>query len=296
MSGFRDVRAAVIIAALASACGGSPPTSPSPSNPPTPPAVVDPPANTAPSIDGITAQGRRPRQPARFADLREVIDLSATVRDLETPVEQMTYEWSAPAGRFEGTGRVVTWTAPDAGTGPVTITLKLTEHYGHPGQEKIYKHEVLSTVAVRVHDSRREIGDMAWRFLDEFSKPQTNKDWQAIMRDFKGPACPQPAEADSERIDVINHYTNYFMNNYDIGTPAVNVNFGGACPFRGKLGDACVAVHVFWDSTDTRNNLRQPTIGIDHLAAVYANNDSRWWLCSSDFEPTTTAGHSFYSR
>ena len=281
----------LVIALLVSACGGGSPTSPI-----TPPPPVDPPVNTVPTIDGIAAQGRRPRQPARFADLREVIEVSAAVRDPETPVEEMTYQWSATAGKFDGSGRSVTWTAPDAGTGLVTITLKLTENYGYPGQSKIYKHEVTSTVVVRVHDSTREIGDMAFRFLDEFSHPQTNKDWQSIMRDFKGSACPQPVEADNERGDVISHYTNYFMNTYNISTPSVNVNFASACPFRGRLGDACVAVQVYWDSTNIQTNLRVPTIGIDHLAAVYANDESRWWLCSSDFQPTNTTANSFYSR
>jgi hypothetical protein len=278
------------------ACGGAAPTAPPPTVPPPPPPPVAPPANATPTIDAIVAQGRRPRQPARYADLRETIDVSATVADPETSLDELSYEWTSTAGTFTGTGRTVTWTAPDNPAGTVTISLKLTENYGHPGQEKIYKHEVTGTVVVRVHDSGREIGDMAWRFLDEFSKPQTNRDWQDIMRDFKAAACPQPGEPESERTDVVNHYTNYVMHDYSLGAPAVNVTFGGSCAFRGKLGDACVSVPVFWDSTDTRNNLRSPTRGIDHLAAVYSREDSRWWLCSSDFEPFGTAGHSLYSR
>jgi hypothetical protein len=216
--------------------------------------------------------------------------------DPETSLDELTYEWTASAGTFRGTGRSVTWTAPDAVPANITISLKVTENYGHAGQPKIYKHEVSGSVVVRVHDSRREIGDMAWRFLDEFSKPQTNQDWRDIMRDFNAAACPQPGEPESERLDVVNHYTNFVMHNYSIGNPSVNVNFGSACPFRGKLGDACVAVPVLWDSTDKRTGSRFPTTGIDHLAAVYSSNDSRWWLCSSDFENFSTLGHSFYSR
>src|SRR5687767_7740944 len=209
------------------ACGGSTPTAPAP--PPPPPPPVLPPANAAPSIDAVLAQGRRSRQPARYADVREAIDVSANVTDPETPAEELIYEWTATAGTVAGTGRAVTWTAPGAAAGAVTITLKLTENYGHPGQAKIFKHEVIGTVIVKVHDAGREIGDMAWRFLDEFSKPQTNKDWQDIMRDFKGSACPDPRGADSEREDVVSHYTNFFMHNYTIGNPNVSVNFGGTC-------------------------------------------------------------------
>ena len=93
-----------------------------------------------PSIDAITAQGRRPRQPARFADLRETIDVSATVRDTETSLDELVYQWSATAGTFTGSGRNVTWTAPDAATTPgsVTITLKVIENYGHPGRPRSF--------------------------------------------------------------------------------------------------------------------------------------------------------------
>jgi hypothetical protein len=249
-----------------------------------------------PTIDALTAQGRRAGQPSRFAEVGETIDVSATVRDAETPADDMTYLWSATSGTFQGTGRTVTWTAPGTASGPVTLTLKLTENYGHSGQPRIYKHELTATIVVRLHDSTREIGDMAVRFLDEFSRPQSNKDWQDVMKDFKGSACPQPSLADAERTDVINHYTNYFMHDYDLGTPSVSVGFAGTCPFRARPGDACVAVQVFWDSTDTRSGLRLPARGIDHLTAVYANDDSRWWLCSSDFEPTGSLGHGLYAR
>ena len=85
---------AALLAVFSAACGGSP-TTPTP-----PPPPVNPPVNSAPSIDSIAVQGRRLRQPARFADLREVVDVSATVRDAETPLDQLAYQWSATAGTF----------------------------------------------------------------------------------------------------------------------------------------------------------------------------------------------------
>jgi hypothetical protein len=114
------------------------------------------------------------------------------------------------------------------------------------------------------------------------------------MRDFNAAACPDPGDVEAERGDVIRHYTNFVMERYDVGTASVQVRFSGSC-FAGRRGDACIAVPVFWDSTDKRTTVRSSTSGIDHLTGVYAATASRWWLCSSNFEPTGTAGHAFYS-
>lgn len=283
-----------LLGCLAAACGGSPPTTPNPPGP-----NPNPPANAVPSIDGITVQGRLPRQPARFADLRETVDVTAAVTDAETPVAELTYQWTATAGTFSGTGRAVTWTAPDTATTPgtVTLTLKVVENYGHPGQPKTFTHEVTRTQTLALHDSRKEVGDMAFRFLTEFSKPQTNRDWQDIMRDFKASACPRPDLVDAERDDVVRHYTYFQMITYRVETPSVSVGFGNGCAFRARPGDACATVPVAWDSIDTRTNTRGATAGLDYIAAAYSTADSRWWLCSSDYDaPTTLGGHAFYAK
>lgn len=280
-------------ALLLTACSGSPTAPPPP--PPTPAAPV----NAVPSIDSIAAQGRRPRQPARFADLRETIDIAATVRDAETSLDELVYQWSATAGTFSGSGRTVTWIAPDTATTPgsVTITLKVVENYGHPGQPKIYSHEVAGTQSIALHDSVKEVGDMSRRFLTEFSKPQTNQAWQDIMKDFSVFRCPQPSEVTDERDQVIDHYTNYVMQDYQIGPVTVRLEFGGACAFRGRLGDACAVVPVYWNSTDKRTGVTAPTSGLDHISAVYSTADSRWWLCSSQYEHLGSfTGNSVYSR
>jgi hypothetical protein len=248
-----------------------------------------------PSIDGITAQGRRDRQPARFANVGDTLDVSATVRDAETSVDDLVYQWTATAGTFSGSGRTTTWTAPASAAtppGPVTLTLKVIENYGHPGQPRIYSQEVTSTVAVALHDSVKEVGDMAVRFLTEFSKPQTNRDWRDVMRDFNRARCPDPGEYDNERISVEDHIAKFVMHNYQIGAASVRLAFGGRCE-ENVAGDACAAVPVFWDSTGP--NGRGSTRGTDYLAAVYVPADSRWWLCSSRYIADSTFGHRFYS-
>jgi hypothetical protein len=173
----------------------------------------------------------------------------------------------------------------------VTITLRVVERYGPGG---IFQQEVTATRSVSLHDSPRELGDMARRFLTEFSKPQTNRDVNDIMRDFNASACPKPSEVDDERDDVIEHYTYFTMNAYDIGPASVQVSFKGRC-FAGLEGDACISVPVRWESTDKRNGVKASTSGTDHLTGVYTPAQKRWWLCSSRYQRTGTFGHLFYS-
>lgn len=286
-----------LFAMFLTACGGSP-ISPRPSGPPTPPPVIQPPANVAPTIDSIAVQGRRPRQPPRFADLREVVDVTATVRDPETSVDELTYQWTATAGTVTGTGRVVTWTAPDAATTPakVVLTLKVIETYGHPGQPKNYSQEVSASVDVALHDSTSEVRRMSEQFLLDFSDTKI-KDWQYIMRNFNAAACPNPDTVEEEKLDVIRHYSEFNMINSRVSDGKVTVSFGSFCPYRGRQGDACAVVPVFWESR-TNGGARSLAEGQDHLAAVYSTKDARWYLCSSDFESfeTLAPSHLFYAR
>lgn len=285
------------VVVLAGSCGGS-------NIGPTPPpgggngggggggGNPNPPANSQPVIESITVQGLRPRQPANFADLGESIAVSAKVRDAETPVDQLVYAWTATAGTFTGTGANVSWQAP--ATAPVavegltpatvTITLTITEKFGHPGGPLSFEQSVWHTVNVALHDSVKEVGDMSRQFLLDFS--DTNiKDADYIMRNFGSPSfCPEPGEVASEREDVINNFTFFRMQNFSIGAASVTVNFGGTCPSRGRRGDACALVPVFWDSIDTRNNTRTASAGTGIIAAAYSRKDLRWFLCASNYD------------
>ena len=86
---------AIVAAVVLAACSGPTPTTPTP-----PPTQQPAPQNALPRSTAITAQGRRTRQPARFADLRETLDVAAAVRDSETSVDELVYQWSATAGTF----------------------------------------------------------------------------------------------------------------------------------------------------------------------------------------------------
>lgn len=280
----------VAVLVIGASCGGHPPTQPTPGGGG---SDQQPPPNNPPVINAINVQGTRPKEPANFADIGETIELSAEVHDDETSVEQLQFDWSAPSGTFEGTGSKVTWTAPAElpESAPVSakISLKVTEKYGRPGGPQAFQHEVTGSANVSLHDSKDEVGSMARQFLLDFSDTNIH-DADYIMRNFGRNRCPDPGDVDDERSDVTNHYKNYRTVAFRIGTPVVTVNFGGTCPFRNRAGDACAVVPAFWDSIDVRTKARGSVDGNDFLSAIYSSADSRWWLCSSDYQAHLLSG------
>jgi hypothetical protein len=293
------------VVGLAGSCGGGPNIGPTP-----PPGGgngggggggggnPNPPANSQPVIETITVQGTRPGQPANFADLGESIAVSGKVRDAETPIDQLVYTWTATTGTFTGTGANVTWQAP--ATAPVavegltpatvTITLTITEKFGHPGQPLSFEQSVWTTTSVALHDSVKEVGDMSRQFLLDFS--DTNiKDANYILRNFGSTSfCPDPQAVIDERFDVTRNFTEYRMTNFGIGQAATTVSFGGRCPVFGSRGDACAVVPVFWDSIEIKTGKRSFSSGNDIIAAAYSTSEKRWWLCASNYQIFTVIG------
>jgi hypothetical protein len=233
-------------------------------------------------IESITIQGRRSKEPANFSDLAETVDVSAKVHDDETPVEELQYAWSADAGTFDGVGAKVTWRAPDAAATPlaVTISLKVTEKYGYPGAAKIYQQDVSGSAAVSLHNSAKELGDMARQFLLDFSD-SNNRDISSIMRNFI-PGCYGTQE---ETDQVTENRRRYQIIESSVGEPQTTINFGGLCPYDAKRGDACTAVPVYWKSIDKDNRGAVGAVsGTDWLASFYMADKQRWGLCDSSFQ------------
>jgi hypothetical protein len=295
---FSPLRAvlASLLALLVGACGGTP-VSPSP-NPGGGQGNTTPPPNNPPVVESIAIQGSRPNEPANFADVAEAIAVTAKVRDDETAVDQLQYTWTATAGTFSGTGASVTWTAP--ATVPaaplgspgqvVTVTLTVVERYGTAAQ---FEHRVTGTATLSLHDSRNEVGEMAWQFLMDFSDSSI-RDIPFIMRNFSRARCPQPSEVDAETSQVTDDRRDFRRTSYTVTRVPASVNFRSSCPIDGKRGDACVVVPVVW--ADIRLSTNQPgsTRGNDGIAAAYSPDDGRWWLCASTYHATSTIGPLHY--
>lgn len=245
-------------------------------------------SNTSPVIDGITVLGSRTKEPANYADLGETVAVSAAVHDAETPVDQLQYQWSASAGSFDGTGANVTWTAPSVAATPLTVTLTLTvvETVTQGQQNK-----TTGTATVLLHNSLKEVGDMARQFLLDFSDSSI-RDVPYVMRNFNRAKCPDPREVDSETDDVTNNRQENLILDYRIGPAATTIGFGGHCPFRSKAGDACAVVPSYWYGVDLTNNTRGGVDGNDIIAAVFTPADNRWWLCASDYDGHPVSGSS----
>ncbi|HZB26684.1 MAG TPA: hypothetical protein VE379_11155 [Vicinamibacterales bacterium] len=257
---------------LMTACGGSP-NRPGPQPPPPPPP---PPANNVPVIESITVQGSRAQEPPSFADLSEIVEVTAQVRDDETSVDQLQFTWTASSGTFNGSGRRVTWQAPPLAETPsvVTLTLAVVERYGGS-----FEHRVTRNAEVALHDSVREVADMSRQFLLDFSD-STIRDVSFIMRNFD-PGC---YGTEQETEDVARNRRDLRITGSTIGPAAVTVRFGGTCPFRARPGDACAQIPASWSSVWVRDGSRAPSVrGTDQVAAMYQRAERRWRLCDSQF-------------
>ena len=248
------------------------------------PAMV---VNQPPSVGTITARSSAPRKPAQYSSLGESVNVSAAVSDAESAVSEMTLTWSSDVGgTFSGSGPNVTWTAPGelAGTPrTATLTLTVTERYATTdtsGLPVTAENRVTGTSAVRVHDSIKEVSDLASQFLVDFSRQVAPA---IVMRNFTS-SCPGTAD---ELGDVLNNQRNFIITSYTVGTPRTTADFTGRCPFRAVRGDACAIVPVEWFSTIKSTGRPIWTRGFDQVTAVLEND--QWKLCASDYDETAAS-------
>jgi hypothetical protein len=242
--------------------------------------------NTPPTISAIVVQGTvGTREPPQFASLDETVNITATVSDAETPVSQLVFTWASDSGgTFSGSGSSVKWTAPHtlAGTPKtVALTLTVTEHYqtvDASGLPVTRDNNATQTTGVRVHDSLKEINDLAVDFLVGFSK---QLDPAFVVRNFSD-SCGGKAD---EQGDVQKNNDQNIVNSYTIGNPQTTIDFigknGCGSGSRVRFGDACAMVPVEWHSTSKSTGVAGVAKGIDQVAAVLETD--QWRLCSSDF-------------
>jgi hypothetical protein len=224
-------------------------------------------------------RGTNQRMPPQYASLGDTVNVTATVTDAETPVSQLTYEWtSSVGGTFSGSGASVTWTAPTTAGTPVNaiLTLAVIERFGTSQTNR-----VTATSTVDLHNSPKEVADLARQFLEDFSR-QLSVD--VVMRNFTN-SCPEAAE---ERAQVAANNAENEVLDYSIGIPTTTVPFTGTCPFRNVRGDACAQVPVSWRSRRRSTGAIGSNSGIDQVTAVFEGGG--WKLCASDYDLRISTG------
>jgi len=232
--------------------------------------------NDAPIIGSLTLASPR-------VEADQDVGVTALVTDAETPLDQLTYQWSATpvAGAFTGTGRDAKWRAPKLQKTPdvYTLALLVTEKYTSAGQPK--ENSVSSSVQVHYNDSLSEITTISMRFLTELFPTYTVSAQQAVA-DFSD-SC---SEKFAEQSDVANNRINFQILSGTYTSVSVDVN--GGWTFADVSG-TCVFKDIPKDPANPNFGKRETVTGICTLTAIYEN--WKWWLCSSRFRgvgPVTT--------
>lgn len=259
----------------------------------TAPAVTP---NTPPVISSFTVQPPRPDQPASLASTGDRMSLTASVNDAETPANQLTYEWSATpsVGTFTGTGPAVQWTAPTTLTAAQTVALVLTvvERYQEPDASGLpvqREHRVQRSAAVKVHNTVKEVSDMAVDFLTLFSN--SNVGPEAVLHNFSR-TCDGGRGYSQEYEDIVISREQRVILSHAI-SPApyfFEYEFGAdnACSrtLKPTPGDVCVEIPITWTDREIATGTISNVSGVDFVTGVYEN--AQWRLCHSRFDGINT--------
>lgn len=241
------------------------PTSPAATPTPTPSQPV---VNAPPVIQSITVGTTR-------AEVGQDVTLTAAVADAETPVDKLSFVWTAPVGQFSGSGATVTWRLPQgAAATPVDVaaTLQVVEQYqdvDSAGRPITRENRVSADAApIRVHDSPAEIATISIRFLvDYFGNSSVSPD--TCLGDFSD-NCRGKAD---ERNDIEAN-----RRNFVILSAAAHVD---SIAFDSAMTSADVVAPCTFHDKRLDTGALGTSDGDCLLTAVYENR--RWWLCESHF-------------
>jgi hypothetical protein len=271
---IRSVVPGALLIFLVAACGSS--NGPTPL--PQPPASSGPPSNgpslnLPPRIEGITASAER-------AEVDTEVSLTAVVRDDETSIDQLKFEWKADAGTFAGEGPAVKWRAPAGIRTPAdyTVSLTVTETYGAADASGVRPANVSTATApvIRVHNSPKELGDISLKFLSDFANSSVSP--ADCLRDFTD-SCRGKADERSDIEFNRGHFailsSTLNLRNATVDSNGVTANITVACAFTSRI-TACDA----GDSSCAVGSISSVS-GDCLLTGKY--EQKRWWLCDSHF-------------
>jgi hypothetical protein len=245
---------------MASSCGA--PTTPTPVTPPPPVDPTPPTPNNPPTIASIVLSSAR-------IDADQELVVTAYVADDVTPIDRLTYDWSAKPvnGTFTGSGPQVRWRAPHGQSTPdtYTITLTVTEKYTESGVAK--QNTASSNTQVRYNDSYAEVSKLSLDFLNDFATYTVTPD--QCVRNFSD-SCRGKTD---ELSDIRANRINFQIQSARLGTPAIL--------FDSTLTFANSDVPCTFVSIQKATGKTETAIGTCNLTAVYES--FKWFLCDSHF-------------
>jgi hypothetical protein len=230
----------------------------------TPPPVT----NTPPVIEALTIAPR--------AEADQPVQITATIKDLETPLSQLTYTWSASpqAGSFSGNSVVgsqalITWRPPKGEKTPdlYTITVTVSEAYTSAGQAK--QNSVSSSATVHYNDSLTEMKTVGYDFL-VYKFGMFNVSAAEAVSNFSDSCSGKAAEKDQIEINR----QEFHIWSASFPAPVATIN--------GSLTAGAVEGPCTFEDTPNGGQ-RERVSGTCLLTTVYEN--FRWLLCDSHFNP-----------
>lgn len=285
---------AILLAAalLIPACGGNNSTAtpttptPSPTTPapaPTPPPTTPTPPAPPPTPPPVPVAPNTPPTVTLAANTRHIEMLSdatftATVTDAETPIDQLTYEWSAPAGTFSGssaltpsfTGPVVRkWRSPREDRTPVfyTITVRVIENY--VGQNGPAQNVATATYRIAVNNSPKELADLAGQFIIDFADSTTSAEY--CVRNFSDTCRGRAREID----DIRTNRSRYTILSLDWTITKVDIDY--------PRDIATVEIRSTFTSRVRSSGAIEIARGDNLITGILIND--RWYLCESAWRP-----------
>jgi len=234
---------------------------------PTPPAppVVGP--ATPPIIRSIAV-------PASRVEAGQDVTITAVVEDAETPVSQLSFQWSASAGAIVGAGPTATWRHDGGITAGINVVVTLTviDKYQAVEGNQIVEREfrvVSQAPPFRVHDSTAEMKELARKFLvDLFGNSSVPP--EACLVDFSESCASVPNGKNDERNDIILHRQLVIVQRVTI--------YNQMASFPGTAASMVVNDTGFWDFwlADSKVTYYQ-----DDFVITGIYEAGRWWICQS---------------
>ena len=243
--------------------------------------------NAPPTVGAISVTPPRKNQPRTLASIGDRISLTSSINDAESALSDLTIQWTATPdlGTFEGSGASVQWTAPSSTTSPVAVSLKLTvvEKYFEADANGLpieREHRITRTIAVQVHDTVKEVGDMAVDFLTLFSN--STKSPEEVLHNFSQ-TCDGGDGYAEEYGDIVKNREDVVIMSFVPGTPGnfeYDFRSQQACTNKAQTpGDVCVEVPWSWTDYVKALDTTRTVSGTDFVTGVY--EDSAWRLCHS---------------